>query len=149
MKQSKLNDFHDHSNNQENSIHLCTPTFKDEPKNLESNSIIVFNSNFSQSFKSLKSSFEYEYNDSKDSQARDRKELPSSSASDPILKRSINDKKLCRNQIKSCVKTTFKLLKRNFNIKMNNNASKTIESSREAQRWADIRMLPKNNQICS
>ena len=143
---SKSNDFHDSCNNQENSSHPCVSSLMNGPKTIGSNSIVALNFSLAQYLKSLKSSLVYENKDSNDSQSKDGKALPSSLLDDSTLKKSINDKKSCRKYIKSCVKSMFKSLTRSSNMKMNDNASKTIKSSSEAQSWADIRMLPNQQQ---
>ena len=144
-EQSTSNAFHDRSNNQENSSHLCSSTMKNGERNVVSNSIIVLNSSLPQRAKSLTSSV-YENDDSNDSQAKDRKELPSSLTYGSTLKKRIDDKNSYRNYIKLCVKTTFKSLTKHLYKKTNDEDSKTIKSSSEAQSWADIRVLPNIQQ---
>ena len=144
--QSKSNDLHDLSNNHKNSSHLFTSTMIKRPKNIVSNSIFVLNSSLPQHSKSLKSSLVYENNDSNDLQAKDKKELPSGLTNGFNQKKPIDDKKLCRDYIKSCVRITFKSLTKSFNKETNDKASKPIRSSSEVQSWADIRMLPNVQQ---
>ena len=143
---SKSNNFHDRCNNQENSSHLCTSLLVNGPSNVGSNSIITLNLDSPQHLESLKSSLVYDNIESNDSQPKDGKASSSSLTYDFLLKKSINDKKSCRNYIKSCVKTMFKSLTRSLEMKVNDNASKAIKSSSEAQSWADIRVLPKLQQ---
>ena len=143
---SKSNDFHDSSNNQENSSHLCVSPLMNRPKNIGSNSIVASNYSFTQHLKSLKSSLVYENNDSNDSQSKDGRALPTILLYGSTLTKSINDKKSCRKYVKSCVKSIFKSLTRSSKKRMNDNASKTIKSSSEAQSWADIRVLPNRQQ---